>query len=149
MDATPEQLNGLFPAPAANLPTPVVKAPIRHAGLSPESTEAVLVNLKENHQRWHIFFNEKHFHKYVLMGALVINCTNIICSHAAHHLLAIYAMGGNAELLNAVYRSHETYQKPAFPPPDEEEMKRIQAARKAVIDESNWKEHLGDERYVN
>ena len=68
-------------------------------------------------------------------------------SHCAHHLLAIYAMGGNAELLNAVYRTHAVYQKPAFPPPDEEEMKRIQAARKAVIDESNWKEHLGDEMY--
>ena len=56
-------------------------------------------------------------------------------------------MGGNAELINAVYQTHVTYQKPAFPPPDEEEMKRIQAARKAVIDGSNWKEHLGDERY--
>ena len=55
-------------------------------------------------------------------------------------------MGANAELLNAAYHTHVVYQKPAFPPPDEEEMKRIQEARKAIINESNWKEHLGDER---
>lgn len=56
-------------------------------------------------------------------------------------------MGANAELLNAAYHTHVVYMKPAFPPPDEEEMKRIQDARKAIINESNWKEHLGDERY--
>ena len=80
MDATPEQLEGLFPLPATNLPTPVVNAPIRHAGVSPESTEAVLADLKENHTRWHIFFNEKHYHKYVSARALVHwpDCTLII-----------------------------------------------------------------------
>ena len=62
MDATPNQLAGLFPVPYAPLST-VVDGPSRHPGWNHESTDAVLATLKDNHQRWHIFFNEKHFHK--------------------------------------------------------------------------------------
>ena len=62
MDATPDELSARFPWPS--LPHPaVVPAPIRHAGWNSESTDTVLTNLKVNHQRWHIFFNEMHFHK--------------------------------------------------------------------------------------
>ena len=71
MDATPEQLKGLFPTPLTFAPSPVLPPPTRHAGWSPESTEAVLTNLKENHTRWHIFFNEKHFHKCVYIFVML------------------------------------------------------------------------------
>ena len=64
MDATPEQLNLRFPKPISPLPT-VVTNPTRHAGWSHESTKAVLDCLKDNHHRFHIFFNDKGFHKCV------------------------------------------------------------------------------------
>ncbi|EKM51237.1 uncharacterized protein PHACADRAFT_263270 [Phanerochaete carnosa HHB-10118-sp] len=130
MDATPDELASRFPWPTPPHPA-VVPAPIRHAGWSSESTEAVLTDLKENHQRWHIFFNEKHFH-----------------NHAAHHLLAIYALGAPASLLNAAYHTHVVYQKPAFPPPETDEARKArEAVAKVVIDDTNWKDYLGDDRY--
>lgn len=69
MDATQEQLNALFPHPGDAEPPNVVArrvpAPVRQAGWTDDSTKAVLTLLKENHQRWHIFFNDEHYHKYV------------------------------------------------------------------------------------
>ena len=56
-------------------------------------------------------------------------------------------MGANGTLLNAAYKTHTVYQRPAFEPPKEGEAKEEQASR-GVVDESNWKEHLGDERSV-
>lgn len=64
MDATPEELDALFGWPST-LPSTVVPGPLRQAGWSHESTHEVLALLKDNHQRWHIFFNQQHFHKYV------------------------------------------------------------------------------------
>ncbi|GJE93600.1 questin oxidase family protein [Phanerochaete sordida] len=130
MDATPDELAARFPWPAPPHPA-VVPAPIRHAGWSSESTDALLAALKDNHTRWHIFFNEKHFH-----------------NHATHHLLAIYAMGAPAGVLGAAYHTHEVYQKPAFPPPETDEARLArEAIAKVVIDDANWKDFLGDERY--
>ena len=56
-------------------------------------------------------------------------------SHATHHLYAIYAMGADRKLLNEAYQTHVVYQRPAFESP-------------GSIDDGNWKDHLGDERYV-
>lgn len=64
MDANFEQLKALFPTPEPDFPTLVVPNPTRHAGWTHESTEAVLNLLRDNHHRWHIFFNENKFHKY-------------------------------------------------------------------------------------
>lgn len=60
-------------------------------------------------------------------------------SHAAHHLLAIYAMGANTELIEAAYGTHTVYLRPAFAPPEGEKISTI-------INESNWKDYMGDER---
>ena len=65
--------------------------------------------------------------------------TPLLYSHASHHLLAIYAMAADGELLKAAYETHVVYQKPAFPPPEDKKISKI-------IDDSNWKDHLGDER---
>ncbi|GJE93605.1 questin oxidase family protein [Phanerochaete sordida] len=130
MDATPDELSTRFPWPAPPHPS-VVPAPIRHAGWSSESTEALLTNLKDNHQRWHIFFNDQHFH-----------------NHAAHHLLAIYAMGAPASLLDAAYHTHVVYQRPAFAPPETFEARKVREdMEEVVLDDSNWKDFLGDDRY--
>ena len=78
-----------------------------------------------------------------------------INSHAAHHLLAIYAMGAPKKLLEAAYETHVVYQKPSFPPPEEPDilLRKAQAKveediAKVIIDEKNWKDYLGDERYA-
>ncbi|THG97402.1 hypothetical protein EW026_g4588 [Hermanssonia centrifuga] len=115
MDATPAELNLLFPTPAP--PPRSTVSPIRHSGWSADSTQALLTALKENHQRWHIFFNDQKFH-----------------NHASHHLLAIYALGASAETLNAAYETHVVYQRPSFKSP-------------GAIDKSNWKDHLGKDEY--
>lgn len=58
-------------------------------------------------------------------------------------------MGAPASLLNAAYHSHVVYQKPAFPPPEtDEEQKAREAVAKVVIDDTNWKDYLGDERCI-
>lgn len=56
-------------------------------------------------------------------------------SHATHHLYAIYTLGATPEVLQAAYETHKEYQRPAFDAPGE-------------ITEKNWKDHLGDEKYV-
>ena len=71
MDATSEQLKALFPTPDPDFPTPVVPNPTRQPGWTHESTEALLNCLRDNHHRWHIFFNEKKFHKCVLRFGIV------------------------------------------------------------------------------
>lgn len=84
-----------------------------------------------------------------LCSVVSLLTASVTTSHAAHHLLAIYAMGASADLLNAAYHTHVVYQIPAFPSPDYEELKLVEDARKTTIDESNWKEYLGDERSTN
>ncbi|KAH8115154.1 hypothetical protein DFH11DRAFT_1688725 [Phellopilus nigrolimitatus] len=86
-------------------------------GISQDSAETLVRLLKDNHERFHIFFNERKFH-----------------NHASHHLYAIFALGAPSEVLEAAYKTHVDYQKPAFDSPED-------------ITGSNWKEHLGDERY--
>ena len=61
--------------------------------------------------------------------------TNLLYSHAAHHLLCIWAMGANGPLIDAAYATHCKYQRPAFESPGH-------------ISHGNYNKHLGDERYV-
>ena len=60
-------------------------------------------------------------------------------SHASHHLLAIYALGANKELLEAAYATHVAYMKPAISPPGEQKVDTI-------INDSNWKDFVDDEQ---
>ncbi|KAI5121366.1 hypothetical protein M0805_001179 [Coniferiporia weirii] len=91
--------------------------PVLSPGHSPASADALLELLKSNHEQFHVFFNEKGFH-----------------NHIAHHLYANYALGAPPEALKAVYKAEEEYQRLAFDSP-------------GAITDSNWIEHLGDERY--
>jgi len=111
-----DKLHLLFPTPAP-APDNFAFTPARDAGPTHDSAEATIECLKDNYRNQHIFFNDRHFH-----------------NHAAHHVLAIYAMGANRKLLETAYKTHKLYQKPAFPSPE-------------AIDDKNWKEHLGDENY--
>ncbi|KAG1764460.1 hypothetical protein EDD22DRAFT_951709 [Suillus occidentalis] len=88
-------------------------------GIDAESTDMLLKVLEDNHSRWHIFFNYKGFH-----------------NHAAHHLLAIWAMGASAKIIFSAYETHCEYQRPAFDSPSR-------------ITRHNLFEHLGDERFYS
>jgi hypothetical protein len=52
-------LDKLFPAPSFSSAFSSPSAPTPNAGITPESTAALQRLLKENHQRFHVFFNEK------------------------------------------------------------------------------------------
>lgn len=52
----------LFPAPSS----PDSKYVPSWTGFNPESTATLTKVLEDNHKRWHIFFNDKGFHKYDL-----------------------------------------------------------------------------------
>lgn len=54
----------LFPTPAA---PPNLAATARLPGITPQTVEALKRVLKDNHERWHIFFNDRRFHKYVFV----------------------------------------------------------------------------------
>lgn len=56
-------------------------------------------------------------------------------------------MGADATLLKAAYQTHVVYQRPAFESPEVDETKEQQTS-KGVINETNWKEHLGNEKFV-
>lgn len=75
--ANTEQLDARFPKPAF-LPSSVVPSPVRKAGWTYESTKAVLECLKNNHLRFHCFFNDNGFHKYVLRPYANDTCFNAV-----------------------------------------------------------------------
>ncbi|KAF8915039.1 hypothetical protein CPB85DRAFT_1218283 [Mucidula mucida] len=104
----------LFPAPSQ---PPSLHSPSRLPGAGIASTKALLDVLKDNHEKWHIFFNDMRFH-----------------NHVSHHVLAIWALGANKDLIQAAYKYDIPIQKPAIKPP-------------GVINELNFNDHLGVEEY--
>ena len=81
MNATQEQLDVLFPTPS---PSPTGIAPSRFPGYDCRTTETLLELLKDNHKRWHIFFNDMGFHKSVAFAVLQFTFT-----YSQHVMLAI------------------------------------------------------------
>jgi hypothetical protein len=75
--------------------------------------------LKDNHVKWHIFFNDLRFH-----------------NHAAHRAIAVWALGANESVIHAGYDNDIKYEKPAFKSPEE-------------ITIQNFYDHLGDDKYFN
>jgi hypothetical protein len=101
----------LFPAPS---PAPSKLSPAVWPGNSLESTTALQKCLKENHEKFHIFFNDRGFH-----------------NHTSHHLLAIWALGASAPLIEAAYKINAEYQRLATVSPED-------------ITSDNFYDHLGD-----
>jgi hypothetical protein len=56
----------LFPVPSS---PPATLIPVHWPGINPESITALREVLKDNHERWHAFFNDQGFHKYVAVTA--------------------------------------------------------------------------------
>ncbi|KAF9235890.1 hypothetical protein BU15DRAFT_64441 [Melanogaster broomeanus] len=95
-----QNLDNLFPVPS--LP-PSLLSPQRFPGSSPESVAALQHVLKDNHNRYHIYFNYKQFHKCVFTPPPVVDDVDRLISHVTHRALAIYALGGSASLIKDYY----------------------------------------------
>ena len=66
-------------------------------GITPETIATCSRLLEDNHQRFHIFFNEQAFH-----------------NHTTHHLLAALGFGASSETLEQIYERQKKIQKPAL-----------------------------------
>lgn len=56
------QLDALFPLPSE---APSSRAPVRLPGVTRLSSDALVKTLKNNHVKWHAFFNDMGAHKCV------------------------------------------------------------------------------------
>ncbi|KAH9895753.1 hypothetical protein C8Q73DRAFT_644436 [Cubamyces lactineus] len=112
----PEELDTLFPLPSS---PPSSQAPARLPGITHASSVALANALKDNHVKWHGFFNDLGFH-----------------NHASHHLVAIYALGAGGPLIEAAYQTHVAYMRPAFEAPE-------------PINEKNFWVNLGKREFYN
>lgn len=108
------ELDVLFPSPSS---PPDVLSPPRYPGASSEAVAALAFVLKDNHTRYHIFFNYNRFH-----------------NHVAHRALALYGTGASGSLIEQFYTQDCAYQRPVVEPPE-------------AITEENFIEHLGVENF--
>ncbi|KAK0499862.1 hypothetical protein EDD18DRAFT_1152953 [Armillaria luteobubalina] len=104
----------LFPTPSSTVSS---LTPTFLPGANADSTLAMQNVLRDNHEKWHTFFNDRGFH-----------------NHIAHHILAIWALGASKEIIEAVYRVDVPTQRPAIKSP-------------GPITTANFNAHLGDEKF--
>ncbi|KXN91345.1 Oxidoreductase AflY [Leucoagaricus sp. SymC.cos] len=104
----------LYPTPS---PPPSTLSPYQWPGVSPESTQALKEVLKDNHERWHIFFNDRHYH-----------------NHAMHQAIANWSLGVDGSVIKAAYELHAKEQRPIYDSPE-------------PITEANFEKHLGDAQF--
>ncbi|KAI0631662.1 hypothetical protein C8Q77DRAFT_1061280 [Trametes polyzona] len=114
--AVVNDLDTFFPLPS---PAPSAEGPVRFPGVTAESSAVLAEVLKDNHVKWHAFFNDRGFH-----------------NHASHHLVAIYALGAGGPLIKAAYETHVSYLLPALESPEK-------------ITEKNFFDHLGKRDFYN
>ncbi|ETI24533.1 hypothetical protein G647_03902 [Cladophialophora carrionii CBS 160.54] len=80
--------------------------------------------LQENHDKFHIYFNNGGFH-----------------NHIAHHLLTIYALGAGPEEIQKAFDLNQSYQRPQFPIKE----RNVQS----MDDPEEFKKFLGKEQYFH
>ncbi|KAF9549930.1 hypothetical protein CPC08DRAFT_768992 [Agrocybe pediades] len=107
----------LFPVPVVQDAALNALVPQVWPGITPTSTELLRKLLTENHNKYHIYFNERRFH-----------------NHVAHTALTLWALGANEDALNDAYDRAAKIQKPFFTSP-------------GTITKDNWTTHLGDGDY--
>ena len=100
-------------------------AGVYHApDISSQSAKVASDLLQENHDSYHIFFNQSGFH-----------------NHIAHHLLAIYALGASPQELQKAYDDNKGYQRKLKPV----QQKNVED----MSDRKKFKEFLGKEKYFH
>lgn len=127
-------LDELFPVPSSPQSTLI---PIYWPGINLESTATLREILKDNHERWHCFWNNMGFHKYVPVLHLLICWRELrvlrFLSHISHRLLALWVLGTDAAVIKGGYIKDSSYQRAAFKSPE-------------VITAANFNDHLGKRR---
>lgn len=93
-------------------------------GITDDSAKAASELLQENHEKYHIFFNQSGFH-----------------NHIAHHLLTLYALSATPGQIQKQYDNNKTYQRP--PQPVEESVVQD------MSDAQCFQKFLGNEKYYN
>lgn len=140
-------LDVLFPAPSLP-PSPL--CPQRLPGTSTESLAALQHVLRDNHSRFHIFYNHLKFQKCVptsvvmmpslmmlvaMMACLMpISLSTLAISHITYRAMVLYALGGSRSAIMAGYDQDCTDQRLAFASP-------------SPVTVDNFRDHLGDEKY--
>ena len=136
VELSTDDLKKLFPVP--NGPTSSL-SPLQVQGVhNEESAETTRSILQDNHERWHVMFNDLGYHKYAPLfrcSSCISYLYSVLPSHASHHILAVYALGAPKDLIGAVYPIHTWYQRPLASSPE-------------AITESNFLDHLGDPKCV-
>lgn len=100
-------------------------AGVYHApDISSQSARVASDLLQENHDSYHIFFNQSGFH-----------------NHIAHHLLAIYALGASPQELQKAYDDNKGYQRKLKPV----QQKNVED----MSDRRKFKEFMGKEKYFH
>ncbi|KAH0840397.1 Oxidoreductase AflY [Fonsecaea pedrosoi] len=80
--------------------------------------------LQENHDNYHIYFNNSGFH-----------------NHIVHHLLTIYALGASPEEIQKAFDINKSYQRPQYPV--------NQGEVEILADQDKFKGFLGKEKYFH
>ncbi|KAF8063378.1 hypothetical protein FPV67DRAFT_240286 [Lyophyllum atratum] len=110
-------LDDFFPAPSAPLAR---LSPRMWPGITTQSTETLQNVLKDNHAKWHIFFDRDYRPH----------------NHSAHYALALWALGADEEIIGAAYKADSAFQLPKFDSPE-----------KITVD--NFHDHLGDDEFYS
>ena len=127
-------LDSLFPTPSLP-PSPI--SPARWAGATPQTLQVLKRVLKDNHETWHIFFNDRGYHKCVFSHPFFGSDEQVpFTSHAVHRTLALWSVGADGALMEAGYKADTSYLRKTYPSPN-------------GITQENFKDHLGDHKYAN
>ncbi|KIW18045.1 hypothetical protein PV08_02332 [Exophiala spinifera] len=112
-------------ATAAHVELDPAQSGIYHVpSISRQSRETGSKLLQENHERFHIIFNNAGFH-----------------NHIAHHLLTIHALGATPEELRRAFDSNTGYQR-KLPPTNEPIVQQMSQT-------DRFKDYLGKRRYFH
>ncbi|KIX09703.1 uncharacterized protein Z518_00784 [Rhinocladiella mackenziei CBS 650.93] len=104
---------------------PTITAGVYHVpDITAESSKIGSQLLQENHDKFHIYFNQSGFH-----------------NHIAHHLLTIYALGATPDEIRRAFDNNKTIQRPQFPV----EKRNVQD----MADRDQFKRFLGKEQYFH
>ncbi|KAK1222336.1 hypothetical protein PQX77_014814 [Marasmius sp. AFHP31] len=110
----------LFPAPSKALQASLNGAsPVIFPGVTLEGTETLKSILRENHEKYHVFFNDLR-----------------LVNHLGHRALAIWALGAGKDVIQKTFDDDSKIQRPRGTTP-------------APITRDNFNEHLGDPKYYD
>ncbi|KAL0067527.1 hypothetical protein AAF712_005518 [Marasmius tenuissimus] len=110
----------LFPAPSKTLQaSPNGASPAIFPGVTLEGTETLKSILCENHEKYHVFFNDLR-----------------LVNHLGHRALAVWALGAGKDVIQKTFD-------------DDSKMQRPRGTTPAPITRDNFNEHLGDPKYYD